>query len=385
MKKIIIISIVSLLSLVAFAQKPQTVEDVDAWAQNEIKAAHESFRKDSIAFISGRMEKLNQKIKDIGVEAGKQKKKLEKRPQPTKASNNRVTGVEEGDSIVAAKADKIVPLDTIDVKPQVGAHDGSQTSPATINQAQQVATSSNSPSKAPSNNGTVALIKKGCKELLNKLTGEDEILITRQFLHDFIAMSDDIGQYVQIKEDLAEIDRLLAQRNQKLEDFESFIGDLKIVSFADSVLGSPYDKAKRVEAQSKLKSVKFLTDKQRKCHLVDSLCHGLAIYYLSTSNMMDFIAEIEECHAKYKASNTDDERMAVSKELTSCVEFDARVKNFRSVKYMSDIYDKIVTEILSYDENGNYDFQNIDMDGLEKIKTDMEIMRRPKQQQNTNK
>lgn len=378
MKKIVTISIVLVLSLPAFAQKPQTVEDIDAWVQNEIKAAHESFRRDSIAFISSKIERLNQKIKDIGVEAEKLKKKLEKKPHPTKGSNNRVNGVDEGVSIVAAKPETIAPLDTIDVKPQVGAHDGLQTSPATINQVQQASTSSNSPSKAPSNNGTVAPIKRGCKELLNKLTGEDEILITRQFLHDFIAMSDDIGQYVQIKDDLAEIDRLLVQRNLKLEDFESFIGDLKIVSFADSVLGSPYDKAKRVEAQSKLKSVKFATDKQRKCSLADSLRHGLDIYFLSTSNMMDLITEITECHKKYFASETDEERVAVSKELTSSIEFDARVKNFRSVKYMSDIYDKIISEILCYDENDEFVFQEFNMDGLLEIKASLELMRQQK-------
>ena len=79
MKKIVTISIVLVLSLPAFAQKPQTVEDIDAWVQNEIKAAHESFRRDSIAFISSKIERLNQKIKDIGVEAEKLKKKLEKK------------------------------------------------------------------------------------------------------------------------------------------------------------------------------------------------------------------------------------------------------------------------------------------------------------------
>ena len=378
MKKIVTISIVFVLSLPALAQKPQTVEDIDAWAQNEIRAAYESFRKDSIAFITGKIEKLNQKIKGISVEAEKQKKKLEKKTHPTNASNNRANGVEEGDSTVAAKPGTIVPLDTIEVKPQVVAHDRLQTNPATINQAQQASTSGNSPSKAPSNNGTVTPIKRGCEELLNKLTGQDEIQTTRQFLHDFIAMSDDIGLYVQIKEDLAEIDRLLVQRNQKLEDFESFIGDLQIVSFADSVLSSPYDKAKRVDAQTKLKRVKFATDKQRNCSFVNSLRHGLDIYFLSTSNMMDLITEITECHKKYFASETDAERAAISKELTSSIEFDARVKNFRSVKYMSDIYDKIISEILCYDENDEFVFQEFNMDGLKKIKTDMETMRKQK-------
>lgn len=378
MKKIVTISIVLVLGLPAFAQKPQTVEDIDAWAQNEIKAAHESFRTDSIAFISGKMEKLNQKIKDIGIEAEKQKKKLEKRSHPTNASSNRANGVAEGESIVATKPDTKVPLDTVDVKPQVGAHDELQTSPTTISQEQPASTSMNSPSMTLSINETLVPIKRNCKELLNKLTGEDEILITRQFLHDFIAMSDDIGQYVQIKEDLAEIDRLMVQRKQKLEDLESFIGDLQIVSFADSVLSSPYDKAKRVEAQTKLKSVKFATDKQRKCSLADSLRHGLDIYFLSTSNMMDLITEITECHKKYLASETDAERAAVSKELTSSIEFDARVKNFRSVKYMSDIYDKIISEILCYDENDEFVFQEFNMDGLLKIKSSLELMRQQK-------
>lgn len=378
MKKIITISIVFVLSLAAFAQKPQTVKDIDAWAQNEIKAAHESFRKDSIAFISGRIEKLNQKIKDIGIEAEKQRKKLEKRLHPTKVANDRENGVAEGDSIVATKPDTKVPLDTVDVKPQVGAHDELQTSPTTISQEQPASTSMNSPSMTLSINETLVPIKRNCKELLNKLTGEDEILITRQFLHDFIAMSDDIGQYVQIKEDLEEVDRLLTHRNQKLEDFESFIGDLQIISFADSVLSSPYDKAKRVEAQTKLKNAKFATDNQRKCSLADSLRHGLDIYFLSTSNMMDLITEITECHKKYLASETDAERAAVSKELTSSIEFDARVKNFRSVKYMSDIYDKIISEILCYDENDEFVFQEFNMDGLLEIKSSLELMRQQK-------
>lgn len=379
MKKIVTISIAFVLGLSAFAQKPQTVEDIDAWAQNKIKAAHESFRKDSIAFISGKIEKLNQKIKDIDVEAEKQKKKLvEKRAHPTNASNSRANGVEEGELIVAAKPDTIVPLDAIDVKPQVGVHDDLQTSSATINQAQQASTRGNSPSKAPSNNGTVAPIKRGCKELLNKLTGQDEIQTTRQFLHVFLAVSDDISQYIQIKEDLVEIDQLLVMRTQKTEELEAFIGDLQIVSFADSVLSSPYDKAKRIEAQSKMKSVKFVTDKQRKCSFVDSLRHGLDIYFLSTSNMMDLITEITECHKRYFASETDEERAAVSKELTNSIEFDARVKNFRSVKYMSDIYDKIISEILCYNENDEFAFQEFNMDGLKEIKASLDAMRQQK-------
>ena len=93
---------------------------------------------------------------------------------------------------------------------------------------------------------------------------------------------------------------------------------------------------------------------------------------------MDLITEITECHKKYFASETDEERVAVSKELTSSIEFDARVKNFRSVKYMSDIYDKIISEILCYDENDEFVFQEFNMDGLLEIKASLELMRQQK-------
>lgn len=61
MKRIVIIFIVIVLSLSASAQKPQTVEDIDVWVQNEIKAARESFHKDSIDYMVRRTGNLNEK------------------------------------------------------------------------------------------------------------------------------------------------------------------------------------------------------------------------------------------------------------------------------------------------------------------------------------
>lgn len=376
MKRIVIIFIVIVLSLSASAQKPQTVEDIDVWVQNEIKAARESFHKDSIDYMVRRTGNLNEKIKEIKDEAERLKKKIEKKIRLTKEPiASRQNNVEVKDSSVVSEQNKSASMSNIDLRPIDGTHKTSPTSPTS---PRRVIAIEKSTSMVPSNSETVISLKKRCKDLLNNLVGEDEIHITRQFLHDFIAMSDDIGQYIQIKEDLSEIDRLLVQRGWDLTEFKSFIGDLHIVLFADSVLSSPYDKAKRIEAQSKMKGIKFLTDNQRKCSLVDSLSHGLNIYFLSTSNMLDLITEITECHKKYITSETDAERAAVSKELTFSIEFDARVKNFRSVKYMSNIYDKIISEILCYDENDGFVFQEFNMDGLKEIKASLEAMRQQK-------
>ena len=76
MKKIVTISIIFVLSLSVFAQKPQTVEDIDVWVQNEIEAVRESFHKDSIDYMIGRTNKLNQKITKIKNEAERLKKKI---------------------------------------------------------------------------------------------------------------------------------------------------------------------------------------------------------------------------------------------------------------------------------------------------------------------
>lgn len=374
MKKIITISILLAISLSASAQKPQTAEEVDVWAQNEIKSARESFQKDSIEFMRSKTEKLNQKIKEIGVEAEKQKKKIEnqKKKRSTKEPVTGQGGV-VNDSTFSTKSDSIISRDTTDVKRQ-GVD--LATKPLSLNHTQQTVTAGRK--TTPSNNGAVTSHKRVCKEYLKKLMPEDDISSTRQFIHNFLTMSDDISMYIQIKEDLMGLHSLLNQSGKDLMELKSFIEDLQIVSFADSVLNSPYDKAKRVDAQTKMKGIKFLTEKQRKSTLVDSLRHGLDVYYLSTSNMMDFITEITECHTRYIASETDEQREAVSKELTSSIEFDARVKNFRSVKYISDIYDKIITEILCYDNNGEFVFQKFNMDGLGEIKASLEAMRQQK-------
>lgn len=374
MKKIITISILLAISLSASAQKPQTAEEVDVWAQNEIKSARESFQKDSIEFMRSKTEKLNQKIKEIGVEAEKQKKKIEnqKKKRSTKEPVTGQGGV-VNDSTFSTKSDSIISRDTTDVKRQ-GVD--LATKPLSLNHTQQTVTAGRKTTS--SNNGAVTSHKRVCKEYLKKLMPEDDISSTRQFIHNFLTMSDDISMYIQIKEDLMGLHSLLNQSGKDLMELKSFIEDLQIVSFADSVLNSPYDKAKRVDAQTKMKGIKFLTEKQRKSTLVDSLRHGLDVYYLSTSNMMDFITEITECHTRYIASETDEQREAVSKELTSSIEFDARVKNFRSVKYISDIYDKIITEILCYDNNGEFVFQKFNMDGLGEIKASLEAMRQQK-------
>ena len=45
---------------------------------------------------------------------------------------------------------------------------------------------------------------------------------------------------------------------------------------------------------------------------------------------------------------------------------------------MSDIYDKIISEILCYDENDEFVFQEFNMDGLLEIKASLELMRQQK-------
>lgn len=375
MKKIVTILFLAVLSLSAFAQNPKTPEDIDAWAQNEIRLARESFRKDSIEFMRSRTEKLNLRIKKISDEAEKQKKKLEKKNSPTKKPATEQDSEVAKDSNIALSPDTIASHDTLAVRPLEGPRVDSSISSTPANHAQQEVSVVKSSSKNPSNNGAVTSLKKGCKDYLNKLTQEDETTSTRQFILSFLSMSDDIGQYYQIKEDLVEIYGLLTQRGQDITELKLFIEDLQIVSFADSVLSSPYNKAKRVEAQNKMKRIKFMTEKQRKCTFVNSLRHGLDIYFLCTSNMMDFITEIKECHTKYIASKTDEEKTKISKDLTESIEFDARVKNFRSVKFMSDMYDKIVSKILCYDDNNRFVFQEFKMDDLEKLKSDLESMR----------
>ena len=378
MKKIVTILFLAVLNLSASAQTPKTPEDIDAWAQNEIRLARESFRKDSIEFMRSRTEKLNQKIKKISDEAEKQKKKLEKKNSPTKKPSTELDSEVAKDSNIVLSPDTITSHDTLAVRPQEGTRVDSSISSTPANHAQQNVSVGKSSSKNPSNNGVVTSLKKGCKDYLNKLTQEDEMASTRQFILDFLTMSDDIGQYIQIEEDLVEIYGLLTQHGQDIAELIFFIEDLQIVSFADSVLSSPYNKSKRVEAQTKMKRVKFQTEKQRKCTFVNSLRHGLDIYFLCTSNMMDFISEIKEYHTKYNASKTEEEKTKISKDLTASIEFDARVKNFRSVKFMSDMYDKIVSEILCYDDNNRFVFQGFKMDDLEKLKSDLESMRQQK-------
>lgn len=375
MKKIVTISMMFVLSLSASAQKLQTEEDIAKWVQQEMNAARESFRIDSIDYMDRRTRKLNEKIESIKEKAEKLKKKIEKKNHSTKEAEAKQDGTEVTGSNVVEKPNTTAPIPNIELQPADSTHDENSANPPAPEQEIAV---EKSPSEVSSKSKAVKSLKKGCKEFLKRLTGEDEMNITRKFLHDFMAMYDDVSQYRQIKEDLVEIDRLLVERNQKMTELESFIRDLQTVSFADSVLTSPYDKANRVEAQEKMKNVKFLTDKQRNCALVDSLRHGLDIYFLSTTNMLDLITEITECHEKYIASETDAERTAVSKELTNSIEFDARVKNFRSVKYMSDMYDKIISEILCYDDHDEFVFQEFNIDALKEIKKSLEAMRQKK-------
>lgn len=356
-----------------YAQYYQTEFEIDQWTEMEMKRAQVYFQFDSANYVRSRKEDLIQTQLDIEKEAARLKRRLNNRlKRRLKRRGISHDGNEANDVVLAVVDDTIVSTanSIVDSFDDVNA----STPQSIVERGKEQDTSSIIMDKTVDD--FLLSLKNDSQNYLDSLNEEDPIYSTRAFINDFLSFSDDISQYLPIENDLIEMNNLLKQCGLYVVELNAFIDDLKVVEFADSVLKSPYKKETRIDAQNKLKSVKFRTDGQIKCSYVNSLLHGLSIYYLSTSNMMDLIDEIIEHQQRYLVSKTDDEKNEITEDMRSCIEFDARVDNFRSVKYMSDIYDKIIHDVIFYDEEGRIVFEKFNMDSLKTIKKDLEYMRK---------
>lgn len=353
--------VIILLLLVSYqfvtAQKFQSIEEIEQWEMNEVDSAKANFKKDSVAWMARLNGKLSKQIESIQQKAASHKERLknaqkkmekkEQKPLESEPNQGKDPSIAVTDSMENKMESIIEKEDTVEI-------------PHAENPAAQM---------------DFKQYIQDCTKSLKTFLVEDKLTSTNAFFRDFLMQTDDIRQYVPLKDDLIKISELLKQYQMSIPDLQPFVEDLETVALADSILQSPYDRAKRIDAQERMKNIRFMSEKQTGCAYVDSLRQGLDIYYLSTSNMMDLIQEIEDCHTQYLATDNPKEMQKIVDDLKSSIEFEARVANFRSVMYVSKLYDEIIERILSYDDEGNFVFQRFDMIGLETIKNKLEEMR----------
>ena len=364
---------------IASAQKPQTTEGIDSLSQKAKETALETFRNDSINAINKLITKRDKTIASIEKKANQQKTKLEQgknKPLNILNKGNNKDAKEKNNQ--KGKDRKKVKQPNPNTAPQ---HDENQAKGITAVPIEK------QPKEQTTDNAAVKSLKAMCVEHLTNLKGRDEMNSTNKFLCDFLKMNDDIGMYIQIKDDLEEVYNICLQRGLVVTELRLFISDLQTIMHADAVLGISYKKQNIIDAQKRIETIKSFTEKQKKCHYVDAICLGLKRYYLATSNMLDLIQQIEDYSEQYnkyiekykdagfETDEAQSEKNEIFEGLKSEIEFEARIENFRRVKFMSEMYDQIVNEILHNDENGNFALNEFDMKKLKEIKDNLEKMR----------
>lgn len=203
-------------------------------------------------------------------------------------------------------------------------------------------------------------------ELEAQLKGAKEHPNLDSFVTELIGQTC-VQDYYPLLEDMEILSKRIGNWNAEIGGrLAGFVKDVRAVNRADSVLYKPYNKQAKDKALSGLDGISFLSTAQRKASGVDSLKEGLRYYYLTTSNMLDLIKEIQDaCRDK----NPDS--------LNESFSFEARIDNFKMVPYMWRMYEEILHSVVKYAEDGkSYLFEQFDMERLDALKQELEEVRK---------
>jgi hypothetical protein len=209
------------------------------------------------------------------------------------------------------------------------------------------------------------------------LNGVDSLPHVRNLVNHLMVADSVVENYYSILDEFS----LLAERISKF-DAESgkrlskFVKDIVSVKQAQETLRKPYNKEGRNKAQEGLKNVSSLSDEQQKTCKLDDLKEGLRLYFLTTSNMLDVIEEIESaCNLYISPEVSEDDKKKAAESIKESISFEARVANFRLVPYMNELFEEICNKVIVTDDDGNLRFEDFDMTRLNQIKDDLLIVR----------
>lgn len=209
------------------------------------------------------------------------------------------------------------------------------------------------------------------------LNGVDSLPHVRNLVNHLMVADSVVENYYSILDEFS----LLAERISKF-DAESgkrlskFVKDIVSVKQAQETLRKPYNKEGRNKAQEGLKNVSSLSDEQQKTCKLDDLKEGLRLYFLTTSNMLDVIEEIESaCNLYISPEVSEDDKKKAAESIKESLSFEARVANFRLVPYMNELFEEICNKVIVTDDDGNLRFEDFDMTRLNQIKDDLLIVR----------
>ena len=207
-------------------------------------------------------------------------------------------------------------------------------------------------------------------ELETQLKGAKEHPNLDRFVAELFSQDTCVQHYYPLLADMEALSKRIGNLNAEIGGrLSGFVKDVRAVNRADSVLYKPYNKQAKDEALAGLDSISFLSTAQLKASGVDSLKEGLRYYYLTTSNMLDLIKEIQDAH---RDKNQD--------ALKESFSFEARIDNFKMVPYMWRMYDEIILHsVVKYAEDGeSYLFEQFDIKRLETLKQELEEVRKSK-------
>lgn len=209
------------------------------------------------------------------------------------------------------------------------------------------------------------------------LSDVDSLPHVRNLVNRLMVADSVVENYYSILNDFS----LLAERISKF-DIQSgkrlsmFVKDIASVKQAQETLRKPYNKADRNKAQEGLKNVSSLSDEQLKTCKLDDLKEGLRLYFLTTSNMLDVIEEIEGAYNLYMSPEaSEDDKKKAAESIKESLSFEARVANFRLVTYMNELFEEISNKVVVTDDNGNLRFEDFNMTRLNQIKNDLLTVR----------
>lgn len=208
------------------------------------------------------------------------------------------------------------------------------------------------------------------KRILQLITSE-ECPNVEKYLTTLLSQDNEVYNYIHLIPTLEKIHRQVSDvKSIKVTKMlEQFIKEISAIKETEILLGQRYDGEQRRKLMEILNNAEYMTEEQRQSQKVDSIKRSLSLYKLATSNMLDFITEIEEICLNAKGNNKNDsiyEELAIS--LRESVEFEARVENIRLSQYLSDMYDEICTKVIYEDEDNKYIFDKFDLNLLKELK-----------------
>ena len=222
------------------------------------------------------------------------------------------------------------------------------------------------------------------RTLVQSLSEATDLPNTETFVLGLLKAESNVMNYLSL---LSELETMVGQlmdlniADSIKKHIPDFLQGLRAVSFASVVLNEKYDKQNRVKAQSGLDKLNFYTKEQMQSVQIDSLKQGLRLFYLTTSNMLDLIDEIESFHNEYTTVDSlsrSSKVIEISTGLSESINFEARNNNISYVPYMWRMYKTIVQDVIVKDENGGYVFDEFDMPKLRSLKKEIEEVRNKK-------